>query len=132
MKTNKNKKKPGSKPEKRGFKFENQGNNEIIDKQELKKRHGITGDKEHYFITHLRKYHLKEIHHDYPYNLTGLAEYIAEKEELYISDYHSFKLMKTSSILTGLRKLNKQVKEEIEREKEAKNKRRKRDTIIKK
>lgn len=120
MKTNFKKEKQGSKLEKNGFKFENQGDNEIIDKQELEKRHGITGDKEHYFITYLRKYHLKEIHHDYPYNLTGLAEYIAEKEELYISDYHSFKLMKTSSILTGLRKLNKQVKEEVEREKEAK------------
>lgn len=97
--------------------FDNQEDNEIIDEQELKNRRGITGDKKDYFITYLRMYHQDRVHHNYTYNLIGLAECIAEDKKLYVGEHNKFKLMKTSSILADLRKYNKQVKNKLEQEK---------------
>lgn len=76
--------------------------------EELKKRHGIVGDKSGYFKVYIRLHLEGQLCHNYADNLIGLAQYIVNREELYISKHGGYKKMEFSSILTNLRKIHKQ------------------------
>lgn len=122
MKSNKRKKEAGSMHTKESMHIDNQDYDEIIDKEELTKRKGITGDKTYYFIAYLRSFYTNDIHSTEAYNLTTLAKDIADKKVFYITKHNGYKLMKFSSILSGLHSLSKQVKNDLAREKEEKEK----------
>lgn len=109
-----------SKKDKMVLNTEIQYNDELISKEELERRGGITGDKDDYFILFLKEFHKGNFHYSHAKNLIDLAMYIANKKELYIEIHHAFRLMKISSITGKLRQLNRQAKKAIEEEKKAK------------
>lgn len=95
--------------------------NEIINKEELRMRGGITGDTKHYFVSYLRVYFQKKLHHSYAENLIGVAKYIAAKRELYVSTHGGYRLMKISSISDYLHRYSKEAAEELKEEQREKN-----------
>lgn len=121
MKTKKGLKEGINLSEKRSIITDYQCSNEIIDKEELQKRGGITGDTKHYFVSYLRIYFQKKLHHSYAENLIGVAEYIAAKRELYVSTHGGYRLMKISSISDYLHRYSKEAAEELEEELREKN-----------
>lgn len=92
---------------------------EIITPEELKRRHGITGNKKEHILAYVRTYMAGKLFHDYAYSLVGLAKYIFDKKELYVTKHNGYKLMEFSSIHTLVRIFHK---EEVIREEEEKQK----------
>lgn len=92
---------------------------EIISRDELEKRKGLTGDETALLSVYLHKFEAGEMHIGYSKKLKDLAQYIYDREELYVTKHGGYKLMEVSSIETALsviRKANRERKEEEEEE----------------
>lgn len=92
---------------------------EIISRDELEKRGGLTGDETALFTVYLQKFDQGDVHIGYSKKLKDLAEYIYEKENLYIPKHGGYKLMEVSSIETELsviRRANREQREEEEKQ----------------
>lgn len=90
---------------------------EIISKEELEKRAGITGGRTPFLTTHLKMFFDGHIHYHNSTKLIDLARFIYEKKLLYVPKRGGYKLMEISSINTELSALKKRVKKEYEQEK---------------
>ena len=92
---------------------------EIISKDELEKRGGLTGDETALFTVYLQKLDEGEVHMGYSKKLKDLAKQIYEKENLYVPKQGGYKLMEISSIETELsviRGILREQREEKERQ----------------
>lgn len=90
---------------------------EIISKEEMEKRGGITGGRTIFLTTYLKLSFDGHIHYRNSAKLIDLARFIYEKKLLYVSKQGGFKLMEVNSINTELSALKKLVKEQHEKEK---------------
>ena len=108
----------GEEQTKKAKPIKKQKDKELISLRELKKRGGIIGIKDEYFKMYIRLYIEHHIYHKYTDTITGLAECIADKKELYIKKGKGYKLMKLNSIITNLRCIHKQEEENLKFEKE--------------
>lgn len=96
---------------------------EIISKDELEERGGLTGDATALLTVYLQKFEEGEAHIHYSKKLKDLAEHIHEKEILYIHKHGGYKLMEVSSIETELCVIRRARREQLEEEeKQAKEK----------
>lgn len=91
---------------------------EIISKEELNKRAGITGNITLYLITILKLHFAGHIHYHNSNKMKDLARFVLDQKILYVPKHGGFKLMEFSSIVTELSALKKHAKEEYDREKE--------------
>lgn len=99
---------------------------EIISKDELEERGGLTGDATALLTVYLQKFEEGEAHIHYSKKLKDLAEHIHEKEILYIHKHGGYKLMEVSSIETELCVIRRARREQLEEEeRQAKEKARK-------
>lgn len=89
---------------------------EIISRDELEKRGGLTGDATAVLAVYLHKFEEGEAHINYSKKLKDLAEYIYEKEILYIPKHGGYKLMEVSSIETELCVIRRARREQLEEE----------------
>lgn len=89
---------------------------EIISRDELEKRGGLTGDTTAFLTVYLQKFEEGEVHVNYSKKLKDLAEHIYEKEILYISKHGGYKLMEVSSIETELSVIRRAKREQQEEE----------------
>lgn len=92
---------------------------EIISKDELEERGGLTGDATALLTVYLQKFEEGEAHIHYSKKLKDLAEHIHEKEILYIHKHGGYKLMEVSSIeaeLCVIRRARRELLEEEERQ----------------
>lgn len=92
---------------------------EIISRDELEKRGGLTGDETALFTVYLQKLDEGEVHMGYSKKLKDLAKQIYEKENLYVPKQGGYKLMEISSIETELsviRGILREQREEKERQ----------------
>ena len=89
---------------------------EIISKDELEERGGLTGDATALLTVYLQKFEEGEAHIHYSKKLKDLAEHIHEKEILYIHKHGGYKLMEVSSIETELCVIRKARREQLEEE----------------
>lgn len=90
---------------------------EIISRDELEKRGGLTGDETALFVAYLQKFDKGDVHIGYSKKLKDLAKHIYEKEELYIPKHGGYKLMEVSSIETELSVIRRVDREQREEEK---------------
>lgn len=96
---------------------------EIISKDELEERGGLTGDATALLTVYLQKFEEGEAHIHYSKKLKDLAEHIHEKEILYIHKHGGYKLMEVNSIETELCVIRRARREQLEEEeKQAKEK----------
>lgn len=96
---------------------------EIITRDELEKRGGLTGDATALLTVYLQKFEEGEAHIHYSKKLKDLAKHIHEKEILYIPKHGGYKLMEVSSIETELCVIRRARREQLEEEeKQAKEK----------
>ena len=89
---------------------------EIISKDELEERGGLTGDATALLTVYLQKFEEGEAHIHYSKKLKDLAEHIHEKEILYIHKHGGYKLMEVSSIETELCVIRRARREQLEEE----------------
>lgn len=89
---------------------------EIISKDELEERGGLTGDATALLTVYLQKFEEGEAHIHYSKKLKDLAEHIHEKEILYIHKHGGYKLMEISSIETELCVIRRDRREQLEEE----------------
>ena len=89
---------------------------EIISKDELEERGGLTGDATALLTVYLQKFEEGEAHIHYSKKLKDLAEHIHEKETLYIHKHGGYKLMEVSSIETELCVIRRARREQLEEE----------------
>ena len=89
---------------------------EIISKDELEERGGLTGDATALLTVYLQKFEEGEAHIHYSKKLKDLAEHINEKEILYIHKHGGYKLMEVSSIETELCVIRRARREQLEEE----------------
>ena len=89
---------------------------EIISKDELEERGGLTGDATALLTVYLQKFEEGEAHIHYSKKLKDLAEHIHEKEILYIHKPGGYKLMEVSSIETELCVIRRARREQLEEE----------------
>ena len=89
---------------------------EIISKDELEERGGLTGDATALLTVYLQKFEEGEAHIHYSKKLKDLAEHIHEKEILYINKHGGYKLMEVSSIETELCFIRRARREQLEEE----------------
>ena len=89
---------------------------EIISKDELEERGGLTGDATALLTVYLQKFEEGEAHIHYSKKLKDLAEHIHEKEILYIHKHGGYKLMEVSSIETELCVIRRASREQLEEE----------------
>lgn len=89
---------------------------EIISKDELEERGGLTGDATALLTVYLQKFEEGEAHIHYSKKLKDLAEHIHEKEILYIHKHGGYKLMEVSSIETELCVIRRDRREQLEEE----------------
>lgn len=89
---------------------------EIISKDELEERGGLTGDATALLTVYLQKFEEGEAHIHYSKKLKDLAEHIHEKEILYIHKHGGYKLMEISSIETELCVIRRARREQLEEE----------------
>ena len=89
---------------------------EIISKDELEERGGLTGDATALLTVYLQKFEEGEAHIHYSKKLKELAEHIHEKEILYIHKHGGYKLMEVSSIETELCVIRRARREQLEEE----------------
>lgn len=89
---------------------------EIISKDELEERGGLTGDANALLTVYLQKFEEGEAHIHYSKKLKDLAEHIHEKEILYIHKHGGYKLMEVSSIETELCVIRRARREQLEEE----------------
>ena len=89
---------------------------EIISKDELEERGGLTGDATALLTVYLQKFEEGEAHIHYSKKLKDLAEHIHEKEILYIHKHGGSKLMEVSSIETELCVIRRARREQLEEE----------------
>ena len=89
---------------------------EIISKDELEERGGLTGDATALLTVYLQKFEEGEAHIHYSKKLKDLAEHIHEKEILYIHKHDGYKLMEVSSIETELCVIRRARREQLEEE----------------
>ena len=89
---------------------------EIISKDELEERGGLTGDATALLSVYLQKFEEGEAHIHYSKKLKDLAEHIHEKEILYIHKHGGYKLMEVSSIETELCVIRRARREQLEEE----------------
>lgn len=89
---------------------------EIISRDELEKRGGLTGDTTAFLTVYLQKFEEGEVHVNYSKKLKDLAKHIYEKEILYISKHGGYKLMEVSSIETELSVIRRAKREQQEEE----------------
>lgn len=90
---------------------------EIISKEELEKRGGITAGRTIFLTTYLKLSFDGHIHYRNSAKLIDLARFIYEKKLLYVSKQGGFKLMEINSINTELSALKKLVKKQHDKEK---------------
>lgn len=96
---------------------------EIISRDELEERGGMTGDETALFMVYLQKFDEGDVHMRYSKKLKDLAKHIYEKEELYIPKHGGYKLMEVSSIETELSVIRRTIREQREeKERQAKEK----------
>lgn len=89
---------------------------EIISRDELEKRGGLTGDATAFLTVYLQKFEEGEVHINYSKKLKDLAEHIYEKEILYIPKHGGYKLMEVSSIETELCVIRRARRDRLEEE----------------
>ena len=89
---------------------------EIISKDELEERGGLTGDATALLTVYLQKFEEGEALIHYSKKLKDLAEHIHEKEILYIHKHGGYKLMEVSSIETELCVIRRARREQLEEE----------------
>ena len=89
---------------------------EVISKDELEERGGLTGDATALLTVYLQKFEEGEAHIHYSKKLKDLAEHIHEKEILYIHKHGGYKLMEVSSIETELCVIRRARREQLEEE----------------
>ena len=89
---------------------------EIISKDELEERGGLTGDATALLTVYLQKFEEGDAHIHYSKKLKDLAEHIHEKEILYIHKHGGYKLMEVSSIETELCVIRRARREQLEEE----------------
>ena len=89
---------------------------EIVSRDELEKRGGLTGDATAFLTVYLQKFEEGEAHIHYSRKLKDLAEHIHEKEILYIPKHGGYKLMEVSSIETELCVIRRARRERLEEE----------------
>lgn len=89
---------------------------EIISRDELEERGGLTGDATALLTVYLQKFEEREAHIHYSKKLKDLAEHIHEKEILYIHKHGGYKLMEVSSIETELCVIRRDRREQLEEE----------------
>lgn len=89
---------------------------EIISRDELEKRGGLTGDATAFLTVYLQKFEEGEAHIHCSRKLKDLAEHIHEKEILYIPKHGGYKLMEVSSIETELCVIRRARRERLEEE----------------
>ncbi|WP_279097011.1 DUF4119 family protein [Bacteroides acidifaciens] len=96
---------------------------EIISRDELEKRGGLTGDETALFTVYLQKFDKGDVHMKYSKKLKDLAKHIHEKEHLYVPKQGGYKLMEVSSIETELSVIRGTLREQREeKERQAKEK----------